>query len=117
MENIGNYSGTVSQKEYWFACILNVPAMFVFIVPFALILRNFSISPEVGSALFLIAFHVPALALYFRRANDVAWKPLTALFMAIVMPIVSGLIVGALPSVSKGTVWPRAFLYGANCLR
>lgn len=107
--NMFNYTGTSSQKEYWLACILNLPAMFIFVIPFALILRNFPISPEVAIALFLIVFHIPTLSLYFRRANDANWKALTALYMAFICPIISGLIVGAFPSIPKGTVWPRFY--------
>ncbi len=107
--NMFNYRGTVSRKEYWSACILNIPAMFIFCVPFALILRNFPISAEVASAIFIILFHIPAVALYFRRANDANWKITTTIFMAVGCPVLSGCIVGAFPSIPKGTLWPRFY--------
>ena len=108
-KNIFNYSGTVSQKEYWLACIMNVPAMYIFIIPYALIMRNFPIPLEVIIVSFFVIFLAPSIALYFRRANDANWKALTALFMALGCPILSGLIVGAFPSVPKGVAWPRFY--------
>lgn len=108
-KNIFNYKGTASQKEYWSACVMNIPAMFIFIIPYALILRNFSISVELCMVSFFIIFLIPAVALYFRRANDANWSVLTALLMAIVCPILSGLIVGVFPSIPKVTPWPRFY--------
>ena len=118
--NTFNYTGTATQKEYWLACILNVPIMYVLVIPFALIVKSFSISPEVASAIFLIAFHFPTLSLYFRRANDANWKTFTTLLLIIVTPIISGFIVGAFPSVPKGQRWPRFYsligkLFALSC--
>jgi len=100
--NLFDFKGNTSRKEYWLACILNVPVMFIFIVPVGLIIRYFPISPEAMSVIYLILFHIPTVALYFRRANDANWKPLTALYMALVCPVISGFVVGLFPSVSKG---------------
>lgn len=108
-KNIFNYSGTVSRKEYWLACIMNVPAMFIFVIPYALIMSNFQISVEICVVSFFTIFLTPAVALYFRRANDANWNALTALFMALGCPILSGLIVGMFPSVPKGVAWPRFY--------
>ena len=108
-KNIFNYSGTVSRKEYWLACFMHVSAMFVFVIPYALIMRNLPISVEIVIVSFFILFLPPAVALYFRRANDANWKALTAVFMALGCPILSGLVVGAFPSVPKGVAWPRFY--------
>jgi len=108
-KNIFNYSGIVSRKEYWLACIMNILAMFVFVIPYALIMRHLPISVGLGIVLFFIIFLTPAVALYFRRANDANWSVLTALFMALALPIVSGLIVGVFSSIPKGKPWPQFY--------
>lgn len=108
-KNIFNYRGTVTRKEYWLACIMNVPAMFVFAIPYALIIRNIPIPVDICIVPFFIIFLAPAVALYFRRANDANWKVLTALIMALGCPIISGLVVGVFPSVPKGAAWPRFY--------
>lgn len=112
-KNIFNYRGTVTRKEYWLACVMNVLTMYVFMVPYALILSMFPISADICSGVFITVFLLPMVSLYFRRANDANWKVLTALFMALSCPIVSGLIVGAFPSVPKGVAWPR--FYAITC--
>lgn len=108
-KNIFNYKGIVSRKEYWLACIMNVLAMYVFMVPYALILSTFPISADVCIGVFITVFLLPMVSLYFRRANDANWHLLTAIFMALVCPIISGLIVGAFPSIPKGAPWPRFY--------
>lgn len=107
--NAFNYTGKVSRKDYWWACIVHIAAMFIFAIPCGLMLRFLPISAETGSALFLIAFNIPMVALYFRRANDANWKPITTLFMAIGTPILSSLVVGVFPSLPKEAVWPRFY--------
>lgn len=99
----------VSRKEYWLACIINVLAMCVFLIPYALFIIYLSLSVEIAIIIFLIIFLTPAFALYFRRANDANWSVLTALFMALMVPMGSGLIVGVFPSVPKGTSWSRFY--------
>ena len=108
-KNIFNYKGKTNRKQFWLATIANVIAMYVFAIPYALIIGNFRISTEICMGVFFAIILTPTVALYFRRANDANWKALTALFMALVCPITSGLIVGAFPSVPKGAIWPRFY--------
>lgn len=108
-KNTFNYTGIVSRKEYWLACITNIIAMYVFVIPCAFISAIFSIPTEICIGVFFIIFLTPTVALYFRRANDTNWKRLTALLMALVCPIFSGIIVGVLPTVPKEVSWPRFY--------
>lgn len=105
-KNIFNYTGTVTRKNYWLALIMNVIAMYVAIVPFALIAKQFTSNATLMATIYLIAVHLPVLSLYFRRANDSNWKITTSIFMAIVCPALSGLIVGAFTSIPKNEYWP-----------
>ena len=83
---------------------MNILAMYVFVIPYALIMRMFPLSVEVVITSYFAIFLTPAVTLYFRRANDANWKVLTTLLMALGCPILSGLIVGVFPSVPKGIV-------------
>ena len=108
-KNTLNYTGTVTRKTYWLALITNVMALFVGVVPFALIAKLFTSNATLFATIYLTVAHLPALSLYFRRANDANWKMTTALFMAVACPILSGSIVGAFPSVPKGQLWPPVY--------
>ena len=108
-KNTFNYTATVTLKNYWLALIMNVISMYVGIVPFALISKLFTSDAILVATIYLIVVHLPALSLYFRRANDANWRITTSIFMAIGCPILSGIIVGAFPSKPKGELWPRFY--------
>lgn len=107
--NTFNYTGRVSQKDYWFAIILNILTMYIFAVPLGFIAGLLNISPLTIGIVYMILCNIPTLSLYFRRANDANWKLLTTLYLAIVTPIISGFVVGRYPSLSKESVWPRIY--------
>lgn len=95
------YTGKAERKEYWQALLLNVAAMYAGIVPYSLILRNFTTDVPIIVAVYMILTHLPVLAIYFRRANDAGWKVSTTIYVAIVAPIISALLLGFLPSGAK----------------
>lgn len=104
-KNTFNYTGTVIRKEYWLALIMNVIVMYVGVIPYALIAKNITDNFAVVVTIYLVAIHLPTLAIYFRRARDAGWKMGTAVYLAIITPIISGLIVGIISNcrvVSKG---------------
>lgn len=90
------YTAEATRKEYWQALIMNVIAMYVGIIPYTLILANFTDNVAMIAAVYLIAAHLPVLALYFRRARGAGWKLSTTVWLAITIPVLSGLIVGVL---------------------
>ena len=104
-KNTFNYTGTVTCKDYWLALIMNVIVMYVGVVPYALIAKNITDNVAVVVTIYLVAIHLPTLAIYFRRARSAGWKTGTAIYLAIITPIISGLIVGMILNcrvVSKG---------------
>lgn len=97
-KNIFNYKGKTKRKQFWLATIANVIAMYVFVIPYALILRNFPVDSIIASVFFIAIMTVPVLAIYFRRANDAGLRLGTTVYIALVAPIISGLFVGVLPT-------------------
>lgn len=95
-KNIMNYTGSVSRKAYWHAIIMNVIFMYIAAIPYALLSMLFTDNVAIVVTVYAIAVHLPVLSLYFRRANDAGWKIGTAVYLAIVTPVLSGLIVGAI---------------------
>lgn len=112
-KNTFNYTATVTRKSYWSALIMNVIFMYIGVVPIALIAKLFTRDAILVATIYLTVVHLPALSLYFRRANDANWKITTSIFMAIGCPILSGIIVGIFPSIPKGNHFPR--LYSIPC--
>lgn len=103
-KNTFNYKGKTSIKTYWLSLITNVIAMYIFVIPYAL---TFALIEKYFAAGFdsviipipyLVVVHLPVLSAYFRRANDVGWRISTTIYLAIVIPIFSGIIVGILPA-------------------
>lgn len=98
-KNIFNFTEKATRKEFWIAAILNNVFIFIFVFPYGLILRNFDfISPIAAFVVMMVAFHLPLPALFFRRANDVGWKKITSVFLAIFLPAISAFLVGILPT-------------------
>lgn len=97
-KNIFNYKGKTKRKHFWLAIITNVFAMYIFMIPYALILRNFPVDSIIASVVFIVIMTVPVLAIYFRRANDACLRLGTTIYIALVAPIISGLFVGILPT-------------------
>lgn len=100
-KNIFNYKGKTKRKQFWLATITNVIAMYIFMIPYALILGIFSvdaIDAIIASVIFIVIMTVPVLAIYFRRANDAGLRLGTTIYIALVAPIISGLFVGVLPT-------------------
>lgn len=93
-KNTFNYTGTVTRKDYWLALIMNVIAMYVLLIPYALVTIYITDNLPVAATIYLVVFNLPALSIYFRRARDAEWKTGTAIYTAITLPIISGLIVG-----------------------
>jgi len=101
-KNTFNFTGTVTRKGYWLALIMNVIVMYVVVVPYALVSIYITDNEAVVITIYLVAFHLPTLAIYFRRARGAGWKTGTAIYNAITIPVLSGLIVGAI--FNSGTV-------------
>lgn len=98
-KNIFNYKGKTKRKQFWLATIANVIAMYVFVIPYVLILRNFPVDSIIASVVvFIVIMTVPVLAIYFRRAHDACLRLGTTIYIALVAPIISGLYVGILPT-------------------
>ena len=97
-ENIFNYKGKTNRKQFWLATIANIIAMYIFMIPYALILRKFPVDAIIASVVFIVIMTVPVLAIYFRRANDAGLRLGTTIYIALVAPIISGLFVGILPT-------------------
>ena len=90
-----DYSGVVTRKAYWLALLANVIFMYLGIIPCVLVVKVVGqIAPVVITYIALV--HVPVLALYFRRANDARWKKSTTFYLAFTIPVLSGLLVGAI---------------------
>ena len=99
------FTGKATRKEYWLALIMNVIAMYVAIVPYALLAKCITDNWMLVSAVYLIAVHLPVFSLYFRRARDAGWKMGTALYTAVTLPGIGALILGAIShcgSMGKG---------------
>ena len=98
-KNIFNYKGKTKRKQFWLATIANVIAMYVFVIPYALILRNFPVDSIIASVVvFIVIMTVPVMAIYFRLAHDACLRLGTTIYIALVAPIISGLYVGILPT-------------------
>lgn len=97
-KNIFNYKGQTTLKEYWLSLVANVIAMYIFVIPYALLLANFAVNIYVCVISYLTIIYLPVLSIYFRRANDVGWRISTTIYLAIVIPVFSGIIVGILPA-------------------
>lgn len=98
--NTVNFTGTATRKEFWLGLIMNLIAMYIGVVPYALILKNFTDNAIGLSVVYLIIAHLPVPALYFRRANDIGWKKFSTVYAAVTAPIISGLLAGVLPTGS-----------------
>ncbi len=103
-KNTFNYKGETSIKTYWLSLIANVIAMYILVFPyaliFALIAKYFTVDFDgvLMSIPYLVVVHLPVLSIYFRRTNDVGWRISTTIYLAIVIPVFSGIIVGILPA-------------------
>jgi len=94
------FTGKVSQKDYWLALAMHLITIYVGVVPYALILRNFTDNAGAVAAVYLIFVSIPALSLYFRRGNSVGWSTFTSIYTAITFPGAGALLVGFLPANS-----------------
>ena len=55
-KNTFNYKGTATRKEYWITLLLNILYMYVFIIPYALIIKVTGISVELAMSIYFITF-------------------------------------------------------------
>ena len=104
-KNTFNYTETVTRKGYWLALIMNVIAMYVGVIPYALLAKLITDNYVAVITVYLVVLHLPVLAIYFRRARGAGWKITTAIFLAVTIPVLSGLLVGIFShcgTVSKG---------------
>lgn len=102
--NTFNYTGTATCREYWLGLIMNVIAMYVGVLPCALLIKLVG-NIDVLIIAYIVFMQLPAFSIYFRRARGAGWKMGTAVYLAIVTPGISGLIVGMITQpvvVSKG---------------
>ena len=73
--------------------------MYLGIIPYTLVLRNIpAINPGLAITVYMIIMHVPVLALYVRRCNDMKLKKTSILFLSITLPIISAIIFGVFPT-------------------
>lgn len=101
-KNTFNFTGTVTRKGYWLALIMNVIVMYAGAIPYALVAFNITDNVTAIVTIYIVIFHLPVLALYFRRARNTGWKTGTAVYNFVIIPILSGLIVGILSD--RGTI-------------
>ena len=115
-KNIFNYSGTTDRKDFWLGSIMNIVAMYVGLVPIAIILLLLKmlglihlISPTLFSVVYILIFMIPLFSLYVRRANSVGLKIGDALLVAVATPVVGAMAIGLYPPgckvVSGGVSW------------
>ena len=104
-KNTFNYTGTVTRKEYWLALIMNLIAMYVLVIPYALITRCITDSFVAVVTVYLVVFHLPVLAIYFRRARGAGWKVRTAIYCAVTIPGISGFLVGIFSEFAAFSKW------------
>lgn len=115
-KNIFNYSGTASRKEFWLGSIMNIIAMYVGLLPIAilfLLLNTFGvlhlISPIAFSIIYICIFLLPLLSLYVRRANDVGLKKFDIWLVAVAVPAAGAMIIAMYPPKTKvlykGVAW------------
>ena len=93
-KNIFNYLGTVTRREYWLSICMNVIFMYALAVPCGLICRGLNANVNLVIIIYLAVFHLPVLSLYFRRGRGAGWKFITSLYLAVVLPCFSGIMVG-----------------------
>ena len=109
MKNTFNFKGVTTRKAYWQAALLHVVALYVFVVPYTLLMNLFIDAWEPIAISYLIIALVPMLSMYFRRANDAGWTFITALYLAVTVPVAIGLLVGAFPSSETKGRMPLRF--------
>ncbi len=100
-KNTFNFKGTVDIKNYWFALILNVPFMYIAVVPYALITKHITDNLTLILTVFFVVTNFPALSMYFRRARDAGWNIWTAIYLALIIPIFSGILAGTIKKCGK----------------
>ena len=84
---------------------MNVIFMYVAVVPYALITKHIIDNVAVALTIYMVAVNLPALSMYFRRARDAGWNIWTAVYLALIIPVFSGILAGIIPNcgkVSKG---------------
>jgi len=105
-----DYRGKTSRKDYWSAILLHVITMYMFVIPYTLLLMLFTRSVAVIATSYLILVHIPVFAMYVRRARDAGWTLGTTLYLAVATPVISGLLVGAFSSRDTKSAIPLRFI-------
>ena len=62
-----NYCGKTTRKEYWLGLVANVIAMYILVIPYALILKE--ITESVAVTVYLIVVNLPAFSAYARQPD------------------------------------------------
>jgi len=99
-KNTFNFKGTAMRSEFWLAIIMNVISMFVFIIPYALILKLVTQNYVFPFILYMLLFTFPLISLYFRRARGVGLSTFSSVFHFFFPPILGYMIVGILPEIN-----------------
>lgn len=104
-----DYKGESTRKDYWLAIIMNVIVMYVGVIPYTLLAMGITKNALLLTIPYIIIFHLPILALYVRRTNNLQLKRSTKLFITMVIPMVSGLLVGIISTTFAKKDLPRYY--------
>lgn len=94
-KGIFDYKGVATRKEYWLGAIANTIFMYIAMIPYALIFGRWLKVPETMLlVIFFVIILFPELSLYVRRARDAGWRSFTTVWLAVCIPIISGIFAG-----------------------
>lgn len=97
-----DYKGMATRKEYWLGVIANVIFMYIAMIPYALIFGRWMKVPMTPLLIiFFVIIFLPELSLYVRRARDAGWRTFTAVWLAVFMPVISGIFAGIYQSAPR----------------
>lgn len=97
-----DYKGMATRKEYWLGVIANVIFMYIAMIPYALIFGRWLKVPMTPLLIiFFVIIFLPELSLYVRRARDAGWRTFTAVWLAVFMPVISGIFAGIYQSALR----------------
>lgn len=100
-KGIFDYKGVATRKEYWLGAIGNVFFMYLAAIPTALLAKLVQMPLGVFFALFFTVIYLPVISLYVRRARDAGWRSFTTVWLAVFVPVISGIFVGIFPTAPR----------------
>jgi uncharacterized membrane protein YhaH (DUF805 family) len=99
-KNIYNLSGTVTVREFWLACAGNIIAMYIALIPAAIIMLLAKLI-GIGTLiipiiliLYIVLFLFPLIPLLIRRIHDSGFKPVTAVLLLLGIPVLGFILIG-----------------------